>query len=80
MIQLDAKIPARGHQVQVIHEYDDERVAEVTAAAGESLDLPSAEVAQEVLVLEGQVTCDGESFAPMSWLRAPAGEGYLTHF
>ena len=75
VVQLDTAIPGKGHQVQVIHEYDDERVAEVTAAAGEEVELPAAGVAQEILVLEGRVSVAGESLVPMSWLRVPAGEG-----
>lgn len=76
VLALDAEIPESGQTTRVLHEHADERVAEITAAAGESVQLPPAEVAQEVLVLAGQVMSGEEAFAPMSWLRVPAGEGF----
>ena len=75
VLVLDAEIPESGQTTRILHEHADERVAEITAAAGESVQLPAAEVAQELLVLAGQVSSGGETFSPMSWLRVPAGEG-----
>ena len=74
VLALDAEIPAEGQRARVLHEFADERVAEITAAEGEAVLLPAAERAQEVLVLEGRVRSNGRPLEPMSWLRVPAGE------
>lgn len=73
VMQLNAEIPACGQQTQVIHEFAEERVLQITAAGGEHLQLPAAEVAQEALVLEGAIINAGKTLEPMSWLRVPAG-------
>ena len=72
---LDQEIPAAGQRRRLLHEHADEQVAEITAAAGERIELESQAVPQEVLVLEGSVAVDGAVLEPMSWLRIPAGEG-----
>lgn len=74
VVALDSEIPEEGQQTRGLHAHRDEQVAEITAAAGETVALPAAAVAQEVFVLEGQATVAGEPLAPMSWLRVPAGE------
>jgi quercetin dioxygenase-like cupin family protein len=71
---LDAEIPGEGQRARVLHEYADEKVAEITAAGAEVVQLPAAERAQEVLVVEGRVRCGEHTLQPMSWLRVPAGE------
>ncbi len=75
VLPLDTPIPEDGQQRRVLHEYADEQVAEITAAGGEVVHLDAAERAQEVLVLEGRVSADGNVLEPMSWLRIPAGQG-----
>jgi hypothetical protein len=74
-MSLDTEIPECGQQTRLLHEHGDERVAEITAAGGESVKLAAAKVAQEVLVLDGRIICAGNTLEPMSWLRVPAGEG-----
>jgi len=73
-LMLDTEIPATGQQRRLLHEHRDERVAEITAAEGETVHLIPQPVAQEVLVLEGQVQLEGAMLPTMSWLRVPAGE------
>ncbi|TNF86875.1 MAG: hypothetical protein EP301_07880 [Gammaproteobacteria bacterium] len=75
VVALDTQIPAGGQIMRQLHAHADEQVAEITAAAGEAVELPAAAVAQEVLVLEGQVASGSETLSPMSWLRVPAGAG-----
>ena len=75
VVPLDAEIPTSGQQTRRIHEYADEQVLEITAAGGERLHLPAAEVAQEILLLAGTIHCAGKTLEPMSWLRVPAGTG-----
>ncbi len=77
VIQLDAEIPEGGQQVRLLHEHADERVSEVTAARGETVQLAAAEVAQELLVLEGRGVWAGNVLEPWSWLRVPAGESVV---
>ena len=74
VVALDAEIPASGQNTRQLHAHADEQVAEITAAGGETVELPAAAVVQEVLVLEGQVSHGDVTLSPMSWLRVPAGE------
>ena len=74
VVALDAEIPASGQNTRQLHAHADEQVAEITAAGGETVELPATAVAQEVLVLEGQVSHGDVTLSPMSWLRVPAGE------
>jgi len=71
--RLDMPIPSSGTNERVLHEFGDERVRIVAAAAGEELLIPAAAVPQEVLVLEGAVTWREETFRPHGWIRQPAG-------
>lgn len=72
---LDQAIPEAGQNLRILHEHADERVAEITAATGEEVNLPAAAVPQEVLVLEGGAEVDGVHAGPLDWLRVPAGLG-----
>ena len=74
-LALDAEMPAAGQRRRLVHEHADEQVMEITAATGELVELEPQTVAQEVLVLAGQLTVDGAALVPMSWLRIPPGEG-----
>ncbi len=74
VLSLDSKLPAKGQQVVILHEHADETVGEITAAAGEVVQIEAAAVAQEVLLLEGQVSITGQPLEPLSWLRIPPGE------
>lgn len=72
-LMLDQPIPPEGESIRVLHEHGDERVAEITAAAGTRVSLPAAEVPQEVVVLTGEMDSDGLRVGPGGWVRVPAG-------
>ena len=71
--RLDIPIPSSGTDERVLHEFGDERVRVVAAAAGEEMVIPGAAVPREVLVLEGAVTWQEETFRRHGWIRQPAG-------
>ena len=77
VVRLDAQIPGEGQHTRALHAHADEQVEEITAATGESVELPGADRPQEIVVLEGRVNCAGRILEPMSWLRVPAGEGVV---
>lgn len=74
-VALDAPLPAAGVERRSLHEFRDEQVAEVTAAAGEAISMPPCEVPQEILVVEGAIECGGGALPRLGWLRVPPGCG-----
>lgn len=72
---LDSPLPASGVEQRSLHQFRDERVAEIVAAAGEPISMPALEVAQEILVLEGALDCGDAALPRWGWLRAPPGRG-----
>lgn len=74
--RLDLPVPADGCVTRPLHQHGAEHVAEIAAAAGASIELPTAAVCQEVLVLDGAVRSDsGQVIDRFGWLRRPAGSG-----
>ena len=73
--RLDSALPESGHEHRELHRSGTEVVAEIVAAAGETIALPAGDRPQEILVLEGSLSADGESIGRWSWLRRPAGCG-----
>ncbi len=80
-LTLDQAIPEQGECVRVLHEYGEEQVAEITAAAGARVIRQAALVPQELLVLAGEIDIHapglpGGPVGPMGWARLPAGSGF----
>ena len=75
VLTMNTPIPGSGQLVTELHSYEQERVIEIVSAAGEVVELPAQENAQEVLLLEGTAELTGRALPEMSWVRAPAGEG-----
>jgi len=75
VVQLGTDIPENGLIRRQIHVHGEERVAEIVAGVGEVVELSPAEVTQELLVLEGELSLDQQPLPVWSWLRVPAGSG-----
>jgi hypothetical protein len=74
VVSLDHEIPATGQKLKVLHEHDDEVVAELLVAAGEQVILASRAVPQELLVLEGSVAMNDRELGRWDWFRRPVGQ------
>jgi hypothetical protein len=72
---LTESAPATGQSRRELHRCGTETVAEIAAAAGETVVLEPMDQVQEVLVLEGEIEFGGRCVSSWGWLRVPASQG-----
>ena len=75
VLALDSPLPEEGVRARELHRHRDEVVRELVAAKGARVEIEPAGVAQEILVLDGEVAVEDGRFQRWSWIRLPAGEG-----
>lgn len=73
--RLDLAIPTEGSAMRLLHRHGEEEVGEITAAAGERIERPPADVCQEVLVLAGEVKAGNRVIDRFGWLRVAPHTG-----
>jgi hypothetical protein len=73
--RLDSEIPASGFARREVYRFGEEQVEEFVVGEGTEIEIPPLDLAQELLVLEGEVCVEQEVLSVLSWLRVPAGSG-----
>jgi hypothetical protein len=73
--QLDTEIPDSGFSQRHLHSFGEERITEIVAGVGASVELAPLALTQELLILEGEVWVDQEPLPAWSWLRIPVDAG-----
>lgn len=72
-LSLDTAVPEQGTEERGLHEFRNEHVREVTAAAGSTVTLGNPDEVEELLVLEGRLRQGERALPTWSWARVPAG-------
>lgn len=71
------QLEQNGHQVILLHQYEEEQVMLIKCTAGNTILIPEHNDGEELFVLAGELSDQGGNYSKGTWLRRPSSQALM---